>query len=117
MDFVTYDNVTHKVDKNKSWVSPKYKQIFTKEVRWDKYAEIKNRYDVNEGRYRFYLVLEPEKDSDNSKVRVDDLGRTRISIGHVWDSLGYTNKTKDFQIRLEYTESIQGCDFYEIITD
>lgn len=114
MDFTAYDSINTTIDKSKTWVNCKYKQIFSKEIRYDKYAEYKSRFNPITNSYEYYIIFEPNKDKDNFKIRVDELGRTRISATRIWSQINPDNKTNDFQIELQFVETISDCDIYRI---
>lgn len=115
MNLPAYDNIEIKVNRNKTWVNIKYKQIFSKEIHYNGYVEYKSRYNPVDETYEYYLVFQPNRSTQSAKVHIDELGRTKIPISKIWNKLNFSNKHKDFNITLEYIESIEDSDIFLIV--
>lgn len=113
MQFTQYDNLNKKIDRTKSWINPKYKQVFSAEVSFSKYCQILNTYNPSFDEYEYFVAFMDKKDAENKNCRIDEIGRTRFSIAEIWDKF-CPNITSDTQVNLEYIETVNGADIFKM---
>lgn len=113
MNFTTYDNVKQKLDRTKTWVNPKYKQVFSAEIKYHHYCQIIRKYIPEENIYEYYIAFMDNKDFENKSCRLDELGRTRINISEIWNDF-CKDISVDTNVILEYIESINGADIFKL---
>lgn len=114
MQFTEYD-VEHKqkLDRTKTWINPKYKQIFSSEIRYNTNYQIITKYNNNTCNKEFYIAFVPNPDKETKRCRIDELGRMRINISSIWNEL-FSDVKVDTNIIFEYVETINDCDIFSI---
>ena len=55
----------------------------------------------------------PNKDGDNSRCRIDELGRCKFSIAEIWNEFCPDIK-QDVNVNLDYIETINGADIFKL---
>uniref|UniRef100_A0AAU8MJZ9 Uncharacterized protein n=1 Tax=Geladintestivirus 1 TaxID=3233133 RepID=A0AAU8MJZ9_9CAUD len=114
MNFTTYDNVNSKrLDRTKTWINPRYKQVFSAEIKYKNYYQIIVRYNTNTKENEYFVAFMDNKDEDNKSCRIDELGRTRFSIANIWNDF-CNNITKETNIKLNYEESFDNVDIFRL---
>ena len=63
--------------------------------------------------HEFYIAFMPNKDKDNRKCRIDELGRCKFSIAEIWNDFCPDIKT-DTNVKLDYVESIGDADIFKL---
>ena len=76
-----YDKVENQFN-NKTWINPKYKKLYSKEIEFKPYYSFLQRYNKNSNTYDYYVIF--------SNVQYDDIN---------WHSTT-TNKNKAITINL-----------------
>lgn len=114
MEFTCYDKAEIKIDKTKTWVNIKYKQVFSKEIHYNCYYQIIKRFDLSNRNIEYFVAFLPTSDSDTKPCHIDDYGRTKFSIASIWNDIGYNKLTNDKQIKLEYIETINDADIFKL---
>lgn len=113
MQFTTYDNNTERLDRTTQWINVKYKEVFSVKVKYNTYYQIIKRYNSAIQDYEYYVAFMPNKDNDNRKCRIDELGRCKFSISEIWNEFCSDVKT-DTNIKLDYIETINGADIFKL---
>ena len=113
MRFATYDNNSNKLDRSTQWINVKYKQIFSNKIKYNTYYQIIKRYVPADKSYDYFIAFMPEKDKDNNRCRIDELGRCKFSISEIWNDF-CPNITKDTNVNLDYIETINGADIFKL---
>lgn len=113
MNFTTYDNNKEKLDRTTQWINVKYKQVFSVKVKYNTYYQIIKRYVPAEKSYDYFIAFMSEKDKDNSRCRIDELGRCKFSIAEIWDEFCPDVK-QDVNVNLDYIETINGADIFKL---
>lgn len=115
MQFTTYDKTnSRKLDRTKSWINIKYKQIFSAEIKYNKYYQLIKRFEPKYNTTEYFVAFMNNSDEDTKSCRVDDYGRTKFSIADIWKELNLDKLTTDTNINLEYVESIDDVDVFKI---
>ena len=113
MRFATYDNNSNKLDRTTQWINVKYKQIFSNKIKYNTYYQIIKRYIPTDKSYDYFIAFMPEKDKDNNRCRIDELGRCKFSISEIWNEFCPDVKT-DTNVKLDYVESIGDADIFKL---
>lgn len=111
-----FDDAVEKLDRSKTWINIKYKEIFSREIKPRKFSILTKQYENNIGNHYFVITLDnaPDKRRNYVKSRCDDWGRFKISIAGIWyDSIANT-LTKDTNINIEHIYHDDDSDVYEI---
>ena len=117
MNLNAYDNVAEKLDKTKTWIDLRKKTIFSREIKYRKYVSFGKRYDSEENKTVFFIIVldDPPLDRAYSNMIIDDSGRVKISIKNIWNELGLCNLTNDINIGVKHTQSADDGDIYELV--
>lgn len=111
-----YDDVSPKINKNKSWLSIKTKQLFSREIKFRPYVTIGSKYHPKLQFYSYFLILldEPPDERTYSKVHRDDYGRIKISLKSIWNETSLQDYDKDVNINIKLTDHADNGDIYQI---
>lgn len=113
MRFTTYDNIAEQLDRTTQWINVKYKEVFSVKVKYSTYYQIIKRYNPTIQEHEFYIAFMSNKDKDNRKCRIDELGRCKFSIAEIWNDFCPDVKT-DTNVKLDYVESIGDADIFKL---
>lgn len=117
MGIYAYGETETNLDKTKSWVNVSYKQIFTREIKYRKYTAINKRYNSETSEYDYFIVMTdttyPGKISKSTYV--DNYGRIKIRVDHIWKECNLKYYTKDTNIDITNVESGNDYDVYRVI--
>lgn len=113
MSLIAYDDGYEKVDKTKTWILSRTRQLLSREIKYRPYICLLKRYDSSSGINNFYLALLDNKDNTKTCKRtfVDNYGRLKINVSSVLAERGI-NTTKDFNISIDVVESTNEYDVY-----
>ena len=116
MNLNKYDNVTEKIDKTKTWVDIRKKQLLSREIKYRPYTCLLKRYNIKYNTYsQFIAILDnPPADRNYKCTVLDDYGRIKISLSNIWNKT-YLNELKsNCNIICELVESDKDGDIYLI---
>lgn len=116
INLLEYDDVSPKINKKKSWISIKTKQLFSREIKFKPYATIGSKYHPNIKGYSYYLILLDEIPDDRSysRVHIDNYGRVKISLKSIWDKTSLINYDNDINISIELIDYADNAAIYQI---
>ena len=111
-----YETVQKRIDRNKTWINVKYKQVISREITTGYYNFV-FKYNKQYNDYEYFIIIgnaEFADDSDYRKVYVDDYGRGKMSIPSKLHNTLIGNKHSDFQISLELVDAGSNYNVYKI---
>lgn len=116
MNLSAYDSINHKIDKNKSWVDIKKKQLLSREINKRQYSTLIKRYDVQTNTNSYYIAITdaPPKDKNSKKLKIDDYGRVKLSLASIWYETYLSQLDNNCNIMIELIEHDSDCDIYFI---
>ena len=116
MNLNAYDNVNDKVDKNKSWINIKKKQLLSREINKRKYSTLIKRYDPQTNTNYYYVAITdtPPKDKDFKLLKIDDYGRVKINLSSIWNKTYLEQLESDCNIMIENVDCGDDYDIYLI---
>ena len=116
INLLEYDDVSPKLDKKKSWISIKTKQLFSREIKFRPYVTIGSKYHPKLQSYSYFLILldEPPEDRSYSIVHIDNYGRIKISLRTIWNDTSLKDYDKDSNINIKLTDHADNGDIYQI---
>lgn len=111
-----YDDANKKLDRTKTWVNIKYKQIISREITYRKYSSLVYRYSVPNDCYTYFIIVSDEKplNISSSRTFVDNYGRFKLSVLNIWDKTILKGFKEDTNINITHVDSDDTCDVYEL---
>lgn len=116
MNLSAYDNLIQKIDKKKTWLLVKRKQLITREIKFRKYNGIVYKYNDNTNVYDYYIVMSDTKDEviTWSNTESDDYGRIKIKLAAIWSAIGFDSYENDVNINIKLDNSQDDGEIYHI---
>lgn len=103
MNLNLYDNI--EIDKNKTWVDPAYKKLYSKEM--ERYAmfTVLKRYNPKDRCFDYFLALSNTGDKEHhwDCVTLTRSGIVKINLARYWHLLPFT-KCAEFNVIIEEVE-------------
>ena len=86
MNLVAYDVLNTNINRKKTWINVSKKLILSKEIKYRKYVAFGKRYDNEENKTVFFIIVldDPPLDRAYSNIIMDDSGRIKISIKNIF---------------------------------
>lgn len=116
MNLSAYDSIEDYLDKSKSWVYVKRKELISREIKYRRYFTIGKRFDKGSDSYRYFLILLDNKPEyrQYGRVKRDSYGRIKVDLRSLWDITSLYDITSDTNINIIYTEHTADGDIYEL---
>lgn len=116
VNFNIYDDANNKLDRTKTWVNIKYKQIFSREIQFRKYSSLVYRYSVSNNAYTYFIIVsdEPPVNISYSNTIKDDYGRFKINVANIWNKTILQTFKKDTNINITHVDGDSTGDVYEL---
>lgn len=104
MNLSSYDIIPPTIDKKKTWLDTKFKQLLSREIKYRPYVLLCNKYVPECNTYDYFIILldDPPLNKRASHVSIDNYGRLKINLKSIWDNspLKYINKNQNVSISL-----------------
>lgn len=116
MNLNAYDNITEKLDKNKTWIDINRKTILSREIKYRKYTCILKQYNVKTNINSYFIAM-LDNPPENIKYKFtiqDDYGRIKINISSIWNETYLCNLESNCNIMCNLVESENDGDIYSI---
>ena len=105
MNLLMYDPIDEKVDKQKTWVYPNKKCLFSRELKYYKYYYLAKRYDNNNDCTNYFLIFVNNQVNNICKLtKIDNFGRLSVNISKIWKYTILKNITKPENINIDLVE-------------
>ena len=116
INLLEYDDVSPKINKKKSWISIKTKQLFSREIKFKPYVTIGSKYHPDIKGCTYYLILLDEIPDDRtySRVHVDNYGRVKISLKSIWNKTTLEDYSENSNISIELIDYADNAVIYQI---
>ena len=116
VNFNIYDDANKKLDRTKTWVNVKYKQIISREIKFHKYTSLVYRYSVSSDTYTYFIIVSDEKPTNISSFNtfIDDYGRFKIKVDSIWNKTILKTFEKDTNINITHVDGDDTSDVYEL---
>ena len=117
MNLVAYDNVDSIVDKKRTWIDVHKKVLYSREFNCRKYNSFGKRFDTNECRSIFYVIMTDDEpiDRPSSRTILTNNGCIKIGLKAIWDEAGLSKATtKYLNVIVKRTEHTDDGDIYEL---
>lgn len=116
VNFNVYDDANKKLDRSKTWVNIKYKQIISREIKFHKYTSLGIRYNPTIDVYNYFIIVSDEKPTNISSSRtfIDDYGRFKIKVDSIWNKTILKTFEKDTNINITHVDGDDTGDVYEL---
>ena len=81
MNLNAYDNVKEELDKHKTWYSPKFRRLYSREIKFRMFYKFLKRWNENIKRNDYFLAISMYN-NDNKFYRTerDNYGRLKVNI-------------------------------------
>ena len=81
MNLNAYDNVTEKLDKHKTWYSPKFKRLYSREIKFRMFYKFLQRWNESIKRNDYFLAVSMyNTDGTFTTANKDNYSRSKFSI-------------------------------------
>lgn len=81
MNLNAYDNVTEKLDKHKTWYSPKFKRLYSREIKFRMFYKFLKRWNGTIKRNDYFLAISMNNtDGKFYRTERDNYNRLKVSI-------------------------------------
>lgn len=114
MNLIAYDNIKEKIDKNKTWIDIKKKQLLSREFKYHKYVSILKRYNNKTKAYEYYVALldNPPFDKKFKCFTLDSYGRSKINVANIWKETYLSQLETNVNISVTLIEHDKDGDIY-----
>lgn len=114
MNINAYDDIREKLDKTKTWVDIRKKQLFSREIKYRKYNCLLKRYDAKTNITNYYIAMldNPPTDRKYNNTIMDDYGRVKISISSIWKETYLARLSSNCNVCINLVESDEDGDIY-----
>ena len=116
MNLVAYDTI-NRIDYSKSWVDPRYRKLYSRELKYYNFYSFATRYNKHLERNEYYLILH---NNINSNLKIYPLviknGIYKIKLNDIWNKLFYKEPKEVINIILEPDDIQEDCIVYYIDT-
>lgn len=114
MNLSAYDDINSKIDKTKSWINIKKKQLISREINKRQYSTLIKRYDTQTNTNEYYVAISntPPKDKSCKKLKLDDYGRIKINLSPIWNESYLSQCGSDCNVMVKCVRRDQDCDIY-----
>lgn len=116
MNLSAYDNITEKVDKQRTWINIKDKKLISREIKFRNYNTIIKRYNPQNYNYDYFIALSDNTFNTNvtSKTFVDNYGRIKISLIPIWGDEVIQSYTNDNNVNIIIDDIQEDGEIYKI---
>lgn len=116
MNLNAYDNITEKLDKNKTWIDIRKKTIYSREIKHRKYTCLLKRYDAKTNTHSYFIAMlnNPPIDRKYKITVCDDYGRVKINISSIWKESYLSRLVDNCNIVCNLVESDDDGEVYSI---
>lgn len=81
MNLNAYDDIKEKLDKHKTWYSPKFKRLYSREIKFRLFYKFVKRWNETIKRNDYFLALSIyNNDTSFSRAERDNYGRLKVYI-------------------------------------
>jgi hypothetical protein len=114
MNLSVYDDTSNRLDRQKTWVCPIRKLLYSREIKYRKYYIIGKRFDKYHNDTNYYAIMldEPPVDRKAETTHVDELGRIKLNIKSIWNSSNLKQIETKQNIEIEHVDQTDDGDVY-----
>lgn len=114
MNLNEYDSIKEKIDKNKTWVNVRKKQLLSRELANRPYNCLMKRYNQSTGSTSYFIAMldKPPTDRKYKNTVRDDYGRIKISIANIWTETYLVRLEEDCNMMVSLVEHGEDGDIY-----
>lgn len=116
MNISAFDDAVTKIDKSKTWISVKRKELISREIKARKYYNLASRYNSKDGDFSYYIIMLDEEIENRAcyRTNIDDYGRVKIKLRPIWDKTSLKDITSDCNIIISHDENQSDGDIYSL---
>ena len=116
MNLSAYDNVEEPLNKQKTWVCPKRKFLYSREIKYHKYYTFTKKYSTVTRTTDYYIVMldTPANNRQCYNTILDDFGRVKLRIDTIWNTTSLRHIKEASNINIEHIDSDEDGDIYYV---
>ena len=116
MNLNSYDNVTEKLDKTKTWIDLRKKTIFSREIKYRPYTCLLKRYNAKTNTYTYFIAMlnNPSENKKYNITKQDDYARIKVSLTSIWKETYLSRLSNNCNIMCNLVESDDDGEIYSI---
>ena len=114
MNLNAYDNITETINKTKTWVDIRRKQLISREITYRPFTCILKRYNSTTNITSYFIALldNPPKDRTYKRTILDDYGRIKINLSSIWKETYLNQLESNCNVICELIESDRDGNVY-----
>ena len=116
MNLNAYDNVTEKLDKHKTWYSPKFKRLYSREIKFRMFYKFLQRWNESIKRNDYFLAISMNNtDGRFTIANNDNYGRLKVSVPKevIEDSI-LNSMTVDTNVEVKLVDAQPDGEVYQL---
>lgn len=116
MNLSAYDVVEEKLDRNKTWILVKSKEILSREIKKRRYYAFIKKWNPNQSIFEYFLLLLDAKAPNIvcHYAHIDNFGRLKLNARSIWDVSSLWKYDKTSNIGIEHIEHTDDGDIYKL---
>lgn len=116
MNLNAYDNITEKIDKNRTWIDVKRKQLISRELSNKTYYSLLKRYNDKRNITSYFIAVfnTPTNNIQYKHIIRDNYGRIKINLSNIWRETCLSCLDSNCNIVLNLVESDEDGAVYYI---
>ena len=116
MNLNTYDNVTRKLDKRKTWYPLKFKRLYSREIKFRMFYKFVKRWNETYKRDDYFIAVSmTNTDGKFSIANRDNYGRLKVSVPKevIEDSI-LNSMTVDANVEVKLVDAQPDGEIYQL---
>ena len=116
MNLNAYDNVKEELDKHKTWYSPKFKRLYSREIKFRMFYKFLKRWNGTIKRNDYFLAIsESNTDGKFYRTERDNYNRLKVSIPKevIEDSI-LNSIVEDTNVELKFVDAQPDGEVYQL---
>lgn len=116
MNLNAYDNIKEELDKHKTWYSPKFRRLYSREIKFRMFYKFMKRWNETYKRYDYFLAISTNNtDSKFGISNRDNYGRLKVSVPKevIEDSI-LNSMTVDTNVELKLVDAQPDGEIYQL---
>ena len=116
MNLNAYDNIKEELDKHKTWYSPKFRRLYSREIKFRTFYKFLKRWNETIKRDDYFLAISTNNtDGSFSIANKDNYGRLKVSVPKevIEDSI-LNSMTIDTNVEVKLVDAQSDGEVYQL---
>ncbi len=116
MNLNAYDNIKEEVDKHKTWYSPKFRRLYSREMKFRRFYKFVKRWNETHKRDDYFIAVGmTNTDGRFSIANKDNYSRLKFSVPKevIEDSI-LNSMTVDTNVEIKLVDDQPDCEVYQL---